>query len=68
MIAIKKDGADIPAMLAKTALVSSQVPFLTAATTPNKIPMMVAKSIAAMANNKVPGNASVKTDPTFFFV
>ena len=68
MIAIKNDGAEMPAMLANTAEVSNQVPFLTAAITPKNIPTIVANNMAVMASINVPGNASISTEPTLFFV
>ena len=55
MIAIKNDGAEIPAMLAKIADVSSQVSFFTAANTPNKIPNIVANNIAANGQHQGTG-------------
>ena len=58
----------MPAILANTAEVSIHVPLLTAAKTPKNIPTVAANSMAANASNSVPGKASIKTDPTLFFV
>ncbi len=68
MMAIKKEGADIPVMLANTAVVSSQVPRFIAASVPNRIPKIVANNMAAVASSNVPGSASINTVLTFFFV
>ncbi len=61
-------GAEIPVILANTAELSSQVPRFTAATTPSKMPKIVANNMAAKANNKVPGKASINNCPTAFLV
>ena len=67
-IAIKNEGAEMPMTLAKTEVVSSQVFCFTAATMPRKIPKITAKNIAAQASKMVPGNASINTSVTGFFV
>ena len=65
---MKKDGADMPMMLEKTAVVSSQVLCFTADKTPSGIPMSMAINMAAIANISVPGRACIKTDVTGFLV
>jgi hypothetical protein len=64
---MKKEGAEIPMMLAKTDEVSNQVFCFTAAKTPSGIPTSIAIIMAANANSKVPGSASIKIVPTSRF-
>ena len=54
----------MPSTLAKTAEVSIHVFCFTAANTPNKTPMTVAKSIADKASVSVPGKASNRIEDT----
>ena len=68
MIPIKNDGAEIPMMLEKTAVVSIHVFCFTAAVTPKGIPMSTAMNMAAMASINVHGKASSNTSLTDLFV
>jgi hypothetical protein len=61
IIPIKNEGADMPTILAKTDDVSIHEPFLTAASTPNGMPITTAINMAANARIRVPGNASVNS-------
>ena len=68
IIPIKKDGAEMPSTLLKTALLSIQVFFLMAANIPNNIPKIVATNIAAKARSNVPGMASMSISLTCFLL
>ena len=57
-IAMKKDGALMPAMLLTIAVLSIQLFFLKAAIMPREMPTIIAKSIAQQVRIIVPGSAS----------
>ena len=66
-MAIKKDGAEMPAILLNTAVLSIQVFLFIAAVTPSKIPSTQANNMAVSASTIVPGNASANTVERRFF-
>jgi hypothetical protein len=67
MIPMKKEGAEIPAILIKMEEVSSHVFCFTAAMTPSGMPASTAMIMAANAKSKVPGRASIRMVHTSLF-
>ena len=58
----------MPSILANTAEISSQITLLTAAKTPENMPIVAANHLKAKASKRVPGRASIKTEPILFYL